>query len=134
MLLQVHDELVFEVPEAEVEATSAVVKRTMETAPLPACAMSVPLVVDVGVGVNWEAPTEPREFGRGTPAGVGKRTGQSPGMRPEHHMRPRDRRTPGDPSPARARIFTRPSAALIQAALAHMFRCALDLGRSYRSG
>lgn len=55
MLLQVHDELVFEVPEAEVEATSAVVKRTMETAPLPACAMSVPLVVDVGVGVNWEA-------------------------------------------------------------------------------
>ncbi len=55
MLLQVHDELVFEVPEAEVEATSAVVKRTMETAPLPACAMSVPLVVDVGVGANWEA-------------------------------------------------------------------------------
>ncbi|MCY3596106.1 MAG: DNA polymerase I [Rhodospirillales bacterium] len=55
MLLQVHDELVFEVPEAEVEATSAVVKRTMETAPLPACAMSVPLVVDVGVAANWEA-------------------------------------------------------------------------------
>ena len=55
MLLQVHDELVFEVPEAEVEATSEVVRRTMEAAPLPACAMSVPLVVDVGVGVNWEA-------------------------------------------------------------------------------
>lgn len=54
MLLQVHDELVFEVPEAEVEATTAVVKRAMETAPLPACAMSVPLVVDVGVGANWE--------------------------------------------------------------------------------
>ena len=55
MLLQVHDELVFEVPEAEVEATTAVVREVMAGAPLPVCAMSVPLVVDVGVGANWEA-------------------------------------------------------------------------------
>ena len=55
MLLQVHDELVLEVPEAEVEETAAVVKRVMERAPLPAYAMSVPLVVDVGTGPNWEA-------------------------------------------------------------------------------
>ena len=55
MLLQVHDELVFEVPEAEVEATAAVVREVMAAAPAPVCAMAVPLVVDVGVGANWEA-------------------------------------------------------------------------------
>ncbi len=55
MLLQVHDELVFEVPEAEVEATGAVVKRVMETAPLPARSMTVPLVVEIGTGPNWDA-------------------------------------------------------------------------------
>lgn len=49
MLLQVHDELVFEVPEAEVEALSAMVKAEMEGA----TTLSVPLVVDVGVGKNW---------------------------------------------------------------------------------
>ena len=51
MLLQVHDELVFEVPEAEVEATSALVKKTMENAAF----LSVPLTVDVGTGANWDA-------------------------------------------------------------------------------
>ncbi len=51
MLLQVHDELVFEVPEAEVEATAAAVKRVMEGA----AQLSVPLVVDTGVGRDWEA-------------------------------------------------------------------------------
>lgn len=50
MLLQVHDELVFEVPEAEVEATSALVKKTMENAAF----LSVPLTVDVGTGANWD--------------------------------------------------------------------------------
>ena len=49
MLLQVHDELVFEVPENEVEATSAVVRKTMENA----AALDVPLIVDIGVGDNW---------------------------------------------------------------------------------
>jgi DNA polymerase-1 len=49
MLLQVHDELVFEVPPAELSALSALVKREMEGA----ASLSVPLVVDVGVGDNW---------------------------------------------------------------------------------
>jgi DNA polymerase-1 len=49
MLLQVHDELVFEAPEAEAEATIAVVRRVMETAAEPAAALSVPLVVDARV-------------------------------------------------------------------------------------
>jgi DNA polymerase-1 len=53
MLLQVHDELLFEVPEAEVEATIATLKRVMEAAPLPAVELSVPLVVEAGVGDNW---------------------------------------------------------------------------------
>jgi DNA polymerase I len=49
MLLTVHDELVFEVPAAEVEAATALIRRVMEHA-MP---LSVPLVVDVGVGKNW---------------------------------------------------------------------------------
>ncbi|MGE5503450.1 MAG: DNA polymerase I [Actinomycetota bacterium] len=50
MLLQVHDELVFEVPEAEAEATRAVVKRVMEGA----ASLSVPLVVETGVADTWD--------------------------------------------------------------------------------
>jgi DNA polymerase I len=50
MLLQVHDELVFEVPEAEVEPTARLVKRVMEGA----ASLSVPLTVDVGHGPNWD--------------------------------------------------------------------------------
>ena len=53
MLLQVHDELLFEVPEAEVEATAALVKKVMEGAALPALDLSVPLIADTGVGDNW---------------------------------------------------------------------------------
>lgn len=49
MLLQVHDELVFEVPEAEIEATAAVVKRIMEGV----ATLRVPLAVEVGTGRNW---------------------------------------------------------------------------------
>jgi DNA polymerase I len=49
MLLQVHDELVFEVAEAEVEATKAVVARVMEGA----AKLDVPLVVDMGAAANW---------------------------------------------------------------------------------
>ncbi len=49
MLLQVHDELVFEVPEPELDATSALVKHEMEHA----ATLSVPLVVELGVGKNW---------------------------------------------------------------------------------
>ncbi|MBV9217972.1 MAG: DNA polymerase I, partial [Methylobacteriaceae bacterium] len=54
MLLQVHDELVFEVPETEVEATIPVVRRVMEEAPHPAVALSVPLHVDAKAAHNWD--------------------------------------------------------------------------------
>ena len=50
MLLQVHDELIFEVPEAQVDATQALVKDVMESA----AHLEVPLVVDAGVGDNWD--------------------------------------------------------------------------------
>jgi DNA polymerase-1 len=49
MLLQVHDELVFEAPPEEVREVSAMVKREMENVQ----ALAVPLVVDVGTGPNW---------------------------------------------------------------------------------
>jgi len=55
MLLQVHDELLFEVPDAEVDATVAALKPMMESAPLPAVDLSVPLVVDAGAADNWAA-------------------------------------------------------------------------------
>jgi len=55
MLLQVHDELVFEVPEAEVERTLPVVKKVMEDAPLPAVSLSVPLQVEAHAADNWDA-------------------------------------------------------------------------------
>ncbi len=51
MMLQVHDELLFEVPEDEVDATKAVVRDTMQDA----ATLSVPLVVDTGVAANWSA-------------------------------------------------------------------------------
>jgi DNA polymerase I len=53
MLMQVHDELIFEVPEDEVEETKAVVKATMEKAAEPAAVLSVPLTVECGSGPNW---------------------------------------------------------------------------------
>ena len=53
MLLQVHDELLFEVPEEEVETTISVVRDIMEKASLPALSLSVPLTVDAGIGDNW---------------------------------------------------------------------------------
>jgi DNA polymerase-1 len=54
MLLQVHDELVFEVPESEVEATLPVVTRVMEEAPRPAVTIGVPLRVDARAAANWD--------------------------------------------------------------------------------
>ena len=53
MLLQVHDELLFEVPKKEVEETSALVREVMEQACAPAVEISVPLVADAGTGANW---------------------------------------------------------------------------------
>ena len=49
MLLQVHDELIIEVPEKEIKRTAAMVKETMENV----INLAVPLKVDVGWGVNW---------------------------------------------------------------------------------
>ncbi len=51
MLLQVHDELLFEVPDKEIDKTKAVARKVMEGA----ATLSVPLVVDTGVGANWAA-------------------------------------------------------------------------------
>ncbi len=54
MLLQVHDELIFEVPEEEVKDTIATVKEVMESAPHPAIALHVPLQVDARAADNWD--------------------------------------------------------------------------------
>jgi DNA polymerase-1 len=54
MLLQVHDELLFEVPQAEADDTAGVVKAVMEAACAPHCQLSVPLVVETGRGRNWD--------------------------------------------------------------------------------
>jgi DNA polymerase-1 len=54
MLLQVHDELIFEVVDAEAEETMKVVKHVMEKAPEPAVQLTVPLHVDVRAARNWE--------------------------------------------------------------------------------
>ena len=54
MLLQVHDELIFEVPEAEVDSTIKVVRDIMENAPMPALQLSVPLRVDAEAAKNWD--------------------------------------------------------------------------------
>ena len=55
MLLQVHDELVFEVPDEEVEKTLPVVAQVMMDAPMPAVSLSVPLHVEAHAADNWDA-------------------------------------------------------------------------------
>jgi DNA polymerase I len=54
MLLQVHDELVFEVADDEVDKTLPVVKKVMEEASLPALSLSVPLAAEAHAADNWE--------------------------------------------------------------------------------
>jgi DNA polymerase-1 len=54
MLLQVHDELVFEAPEAEAAETCRIAKAVMEGAALPVIEMSVPLVVEARAASNWD--------------------------------------------------------------------------------
>lgn len=54
MLLQVHDELIFEVPEKEIAKTKALVCQLMEQAHEPVMTISVPLVVEAGDGKNWD--------------------------------------------------------------------------------
>ena len=53
MLLQVHDELVLEVPDADVEAATPVVRATMANAHRPLIDLSVPLGVEIGSGISW---------------------------------------------------------------------------------
>lgn len=54
MLLQVHDELIFEVPEAEAEKTAKLVTKVMVSACEPALTLSVPLEVDARAANNWD--------------------------------------------------------------------------------
>jgi DNA polymerase-1 len=55
MLLQVHDELVFELPEGDVAAAKPVIERVMATAAEPAVTLSVPLSIEIGTGASWGA-------------------------------------------------------------------------------
>ncbi|HNJ48681.1 MAG TPA: DNA polymerase, partial [Novosphingobium sp.] len=55
MLLQVHDELVFELPQADVVAASEVIRAVMAGAAEPAVKLSVPLGVEIGTGPSWGA-------------------------------------------------------------------------------
>ena len=54
MLLQVHDELIFEAPDAEIDKVRDVAKAVMEKAALPAVSLSVPLTVDARAAQNWD--------------------------------------------------------------------------------
>ena len=54
MLLQVHDELIFEVVEDEIDKTIEVVRDVMAKAPEPALKLAVPLQVDARAADNWE--------------------------------------------------------------------------------
>ena len=53
MLLQVHDELLFEVDQGDVEALISVAKSIMEEASYPAVKLDIPILVDAGHGENW---------------------------------------------------------------------------------
>jgi DNA polymerase I len=55
MLLQVHDELVFELPEGDVAEASPIIERVMAEAALPAVTLDVPLAIDIGTGPSWDA-------------------------------------------------------------------------------
>ncbi|MNY61680.1 DNA polymerase I [compost metagenome] len=54
MLLQVHDELIFEVEDADVEKAMPIIVSTMEQAAMPAISMKVPLKVDARAASNWD--------------------------------------------------------------------------------
>ena len=54
MLLQVHDELVFEAPDSEVERALPIIARVMEEAPHPAVTLRVPLAVEAKAALNWQ--------------------------------------------------------------------------------
>jgi DNA polymerase I len=54
MLLQVHDELIFEAPDEEVDTAKALITQVMQNAALPAIEISVPLVVEAKAALNWD--------------------------------------------------------------------------------
>ena len=49
LIMQVHDELIVDAPEAETEAVASILKREMESA----ATLAVPLIADIGTGDNW---------------------------------------------------------------------------------
>ena len=53
MLLQVHDELIFETPESELDVALKTIKTTMETAHQPLLSLDVPIIVDGGAADSW---------------------------------------------------------------------------------
>ncbi|MBC2653193.1 DNA polymerase I [Novosphingobium flavum] len=55
MLLQVHDELVFELPAGDAAAAAPVIERVMAEAALPSVRLDVPLGIEIGTGANWGA-------------------------------------------------------------------------------
>jgi DNA polymerase-1 len=55
MLLQVHDELVFELPEGDVAAASRIIERVMAEAAGPAVKLDVLLGIEIGTGISWDA-------------------------------------------------------------------------------
>lgn len=55
MLLQVHDELIFETPDKETDKACKLISQVMEKAPLPAVEISVPLLVEARAADNWDA-------------------------------------------------------------------------------
>jgi DNA polymerase-1 len=54
MLLSVHDEIIFEAPDNEVEEVKKIIKNTMEAAAEPIIKLSVPIKVDIKVSNNWD--------------------------------------------------------------------------------
>ena len=53
MILQVHDELLFEMYESEINFLSMKIKKIMENAPLPEVKLDIPLIADMGKGSSW---------------------------------------------------------------------------------
>ena len=53
MILQVHDELLFEMSESEINHLSMDIKKIMENASLPEVKLDIPLIADIGEGFSW---------------------------------------------------------------------------------
>ena len=53
MLLQVHDELIFEVPDTQADEASALIRQVMEAAHHPVLSLNVPIIAEAGIAKNW---------------------------------------------------------------------------------